>query len=83
MQQKLEERLGATPFRPGHLGWIIPLAITLLAGALRVRGLDNPHLLIFDETYYAKDAYALLIAGHELVWPDGADDIVPGSKVER
>lgn len=75
MQQKLEERLGATRFRPGHLGWIIPLAITLLAGALRVRGLDNPHLLIFDETYYAKDAYALLIAGHELVWPDGADDM--------
>lgn len=75
MQQKLEERLGATRFRPGRLGWIIPLAITLLAGALRVRGLGNPRLLIFDETYYAKDAYALLIAGHELVWPDGADDM--------
>lgn len=70
----MEEKLGARPYRPGHLGWLVPLLITALAGVLRLRNLDVPHLLIFDETYYAKDAYALLTAGHELVWPEGADD---------
>ncbi|MDS2173911.1 phospholipid carrier-dependent glycosyltransferase [Nesterenkonia sp. CL21] len=67
-------RLDAEPFRPGLLGWVVPLLVTLLAAALRLPGLGHPHQLIFDETYYAKDAYALLIAGHELVWPEGADD---------
>ena len=71
----MEEKLGARPHRPGLWGWLVPLLITVVAGALRLRGLSNPHLLIFDETYYAKDAYALLIAGHELVWPEGADDM--------
>ncbi|MDZ5078678.1 dolichyl-phosphate-mannose--protein mannosyltransferase [Nesterenkonia sp. HG001] len=66
-------RLGVEPFRPGLLGWIVPALVTLLAAGLRLPGLGRPHLLIFDETYYAKDAYALLIAGHELVWPDDAD----------
>ncbi|GAB3194200.1 dolichyl-phosphate-mannose--protein mannosyltransferase [Nesterenkonia suensis] len=67
-------RLGVEPFRPGPLGWIIPALVTLLAAGLRLPGLGHPHELIFDETYYAKDAYALLLAGHELVWPDGADE---------
>ncbi len=71
----MEEKLGARPYRPGRLGWLVPLLITALAGALRLQNLGNPHLLIFDETYYAKDAYALLTAGHELVWPEGADDM--------
>lgn len=52
----------------------MPAAITLLAGILRLSGLSNPHALIFDETYYAKDAYALLQGGYELAWPEDADE---------
>lgn len=74
LRVRLEQRLGASPFRPGPAGWILPLVITVIAAALRLRNLDLPHLLIFDETYYAKDAFALLLAGHELVWPEGADE---------
>ena len=74
LRLRMEELLAARPFSPGPLGWILPLVITLVAAALRLRNLDIPHLLIFDETYYLKDAYALLLAGHELVWPEGADE---------
>ena len=70
---RMQRRLGAEPFRPGIWGWILPGLITVFAGILRLRDLAHPHLLIFDETYYAKDAYALLIAGYELVWPEDAD----------
>ncbi|GAA1808377.1 dolichyl-phosphate-mannose--protein mannosyltransferase [Nesterenkonia flava] len=73
-QARLELRLGADRFSPGLLGWVVPALITVLAGVLRLRELGNPHLLIFDETYYAKDAYALLTAGYELTWPEGAND---------
>jgi hypothetical protein len=42
-----------------------PLLITALAAFLRFDRLANPHSVVFDETYYAKDAYALLKFGHE------------------
>ncbi|WP_258935177.1 phospholipid carrier-dependent glycosyltransferase [Nesterenkonia pannonica] len=49
------------------------MLLALLAGALRLWNLGNPRALIFDETYYAKDAYALMTAGHELAWPENHD----------
>jgi dolichyl-phosphate-mannose-protein mannosyltransferase len=69
-----EAKLGAERFIPGLWGWVVPLTIFVCALGLRLYGLNNPHALIFDETYYAKDAYALLLAGYELEWPSGADD---------
>ncbi|GAA1102497.1 dolichyl-phosphate-mannose--protein mannosyltransferase [Nesterenkonia jeotgali] len=71
---QLQRRLHAEPFRPGLWGWVLPALITLFAGILRLRDLSTPHLLMFDETYYAKDAYALMLTGYELVWPEEADD---------
>lgn len=71
---RMQRRLHAEPYRPGIWGWILPALITLFAGILRVRDLGTPHLLMFDETYYAKDAYALLLTGYELAWPEDADD---------
>ena len=50
------------------LGWLLPLAVTLLGGVLRFWNLGNPHNLVFDETYYVKDAYALLHQGYEANW---------------
>ncbi|HVQ89100.1 MAG TPA: phospholipid carrier-dependent glycosyltransferase, partial [Actinomycetes bacterium] len=34
------------------LGWIGPLAVTLLAGILRFWDLGKPKVFVFDETYY-------------------------------
>ena len=70
----LQRRLGADRFSPGGIGWAVPALITVFAGVLRFTGISTPHRLVFDETYYAKDAYALLLTGYELTWPDGADE---------
>lgn len=45
--------------------------LTLLAGALRLWRLDEPGVLVFDETYYVKDAWSLLHLGYEGAWPRG------------
>ncbi|WP_324615155.1 dolichyl-phosphate-mannose--protein mannosyltransferase [Nesterenkonia sedimenti] len=74
-RRKLELRLGADRFSPGWLGAVVPAVVAVFAALLRFPGLSDPHALIFDETYYAKDAYALLEAGYELEWPEGADDV--------
>lgn len=55
-------------------GWVGPLLVTALAGVLRFWNLDRPHQLVFDETYYVKQAYTLLQVGYERRWPEGADE---------
>ena len=49
------------------------LAITALAGAIRFLNLSNPAVLVFDETYYVKDAYTLGRFGSERAWPENAN----------
>nr|WP_055530451.1 phospholipid carrier-dependent glycosyltransferase [Streptomyces graminilatus] len=51
-------------------GWGGPLLVALLAGLSRFRRLGSPHAVVFDETYYAKDAWSLLRLGYEGSWPD-------------
>jgi len=46
-------------------GWVGPLLVTAVAGTLRFRDLGRPRAFIFDETYYAKDAWSLLHFGVE------------------
>ncbi len=46
-------------------GWIGPLAVAVFGGILRFVRLAEPKAVVFDETYYAKDAYALLKYGAE------------------
>lgn len=59
---------------PGTLaGWLGPLLIALLAGVLRFVRLGRPDAVIFDETYYPKDAWALLHHGFETVWAESAN----------
>ena len=41
-------------------GWAVTLVITAIAFVTRVVNLGYPNKLVFDETYYAKDAYSLL-----------------------
>ena len=49
--------------------WLI-LAVGAFA---RLWNLGYPHKLVFDETYYVKDAWTLSAAGHELTWPKNPD----------
>ncbi|WP_443050618.1 dolichyl-phosphate-mannose--protein mannosyltransferase [Streptomyces sp. NBC_00286] len=51
-------------------GWGGPLLVALLAGLSRFWRLGSPHDFVFDETYYAKDAWSLLRLGYEGTWPD-------------
>ncbi|WP_344821777.1 dolichyl-phosphate-mannose--protein mannosyltransferase [Actinocorallia longicatena] len=46
-------------------GWLGPVLVTVFAGFLRFDRLGSPHAIVFDETYYAKDAYGLLRFGFE------------------
>jgi dolichyl-phosphate-mannose--protein O-mannosyl transferase len=64
--------LGATR-RARLTGWLWPLAVTLLGGVLRFWDLGRPHELVFDETYYVKQAYSLLVQGFEGQWGDDAN----------
>lgn len=52
------------------LGWLGPLLVTALAAVVRFVHLDRPPTLVFDETYYVKQAYTLLRVGYEARWPD-------------
>jgi dolichyl-phosphate-mannose-protein mannosyltransferase len=61
----LGARLVATPARRRAWSWGTPIAITLLAAVLRMQALGHPATLIFDETFYVKDAWTLLHLGHE------------------
>ncbi|MFF3565648.1 dolichyl-phosphate-mannose--protein mannosyltransferase [Streptomyces sp. NPDC002574] len=54
--------------------WGGPLLVALLAGLMRFWNLGSPRAVIFDETYYAKDAWSLLQYGYEGSWPDKAND---------
>lgn len=60
----------------GLRGWIGPLLVTVLAGVLRFVDLGRPHAIIFDETYYVKDALALLRFGYEQQAVEGADELI-------
>ncbi|MDF3301679.1 dolichyl-phosphate-mannose--protein mannosyltransferase [Streptomyces tropicalis] len=57
-------------------GWGGPLLVTLLAGVLRFWNLGSPKAVIFDETYYAKDAWAIVHRGFELDWDKNANDLI-------
>ena len=49
---------------------LIALAITFLGGIIRFANLANPKTLIFDETYYVKDAFTLGLFGSERKWSE-------------
>jgi dolichyl-phosphate-mannose--protein O-mannosyl transferase len=49
-------------------GWLAILGVTAFGGLLRFWRLDQPHSLVFDETYYVKQGYSMFKAGYELKW---------------
>ncbi|QHC26660.1 dolichyl-phosphate-mannose--protein mannosyltransferase [Streptomyces sp. GS7] len=70
--------LGAGPDLAARLarwsGWLGPLLVTLCAGVLTFWNLGSPRKVIFDETYYPKDAWSLLQYGYEGTWAKDAND---------
>ena len=70
----LRARLGVQRTLTTTWDWIVPLLIALAAGVMRFTALDFPDRLVFDETYYPKDAWSLLHFGYERSWPDDVND---------
>ncbi|TDO45837.1 protein-O-mannosyltransferase-like protein [Kribbella sp. VKM Ac-2527] len=73
----LKERLYPPMPRDFDSGWIATLAITAFAAILRFWNVGNPVKFVFDETYYAKDAFSLLKFGYARQFidkPEGAAD---------
>ena len=60
----------------GWSGWLGPLFAGTVAAVLRLVDLGRPHKFVFDETYYAKDAFSLLRFGDARAFVDGADEKV-------
>ncbi|MFF8192143.1 dolichyl-phosphate-mannose--protein mannosyltransferase [Streptomyces bobili] len=80
---RLWQALGVPPGLADRItrwsGWLGPLLVTLVAGVLRFWNLGSPKKVIFDETYYAKDAWALVHRGFEVNWDKNANDLVLNS----
>lgn len=72
----LRERL--VPPMPGSVlwGWVGPISVALFGAILRFLRLDTPHAVVFDETYYAKDAFATIKYGAERQFVEGADKML-------
>ncbi|MFI6130395.1 dolichyl-phosphate-mannose--protein mannosyltransferase [Micromonospora sp. NPDC051141] len=63
-----------------HLGrgqaWLATAVVVAIAAILRFVGLGHPSGKIFDETYYAKDAYGLIDRGVEWNYKDNGPSYV-------
>jgi dolichyl-phosphate-mannose--protein O-mannosyl transferase len=62
-------------------GWVATLAVTALAGFLRFWHLGRPEAFLFDETYYAKDAWSLIHHGYTTGYVAGADEKILAGRV--
>ena len=67
-------RVSADPRLTRLWRWFAPTIITIVAGILRVWNLSSPHELVFDETFYVKDAWSQWNLGYASTWPKDADD---------
>lgn len=61
-----------------RLGFV---TIMLLGAVTRLWNLGYPGKLVFDETYYVKDALTLSMAGYEMAWPEGANTAFESGEV--
>lgn len=70
---RLWDALATTPARERAVRAIGPVAVVLLAAGTRLWNLGSPRALVFDETFYVKDAYTLSKLGYEGSWPANPD----------
>jgi len=71
-----------TPARAKAWFWGGPLAVTLFAAVLRLVNLGSPHAIVFDETFYVKDAWSLWNNGYESIWNSDADAQLVAGKTD-
>jgi dolichyl-phosphate-mannose-protein mannosyltransferase len=57
-------------------GWAGPLLVTLLGAFLRFNRLSIPRAVVFDETYYAGDAWGILKHGTEIIHVSNANTLL-------
>ncbi|WP_345573292.1 dolichyl-phosphate-mannose--protein mannosyltransferase [Nonomuraea rosea] len=70
------------PIQGGALaGWAGPLLIALFGGILRFVRLGEPKAVVFDETFYIKDAYSLLKHGVERTMLGNADNPIADKRL--
>lgn len=80
-EDRLRGQLGLPPqgWRPSRsyriMGWCAPVIIALVFFFAGMSHIGFPERLMFDETYYVKDAYTLSQLGYEADWEgDDADE---------
>lgn len=73
-EASLRLRLLGPQLPPGLWMWLVPVITAVIGGLLRFVRLGEPDSLVFDETYYVKDAYSYLLSGYERSWPEKAND---------
>ena len=73
--ERWRTRLDADPRVHRLWSWLAPLLLTLFAGVLRFWNLAHPHALVFDETYYVKDAWSQWHLGYPGTWPERGDEM--------
>jgi dolichyl-phosphate-mannose--protein O-mannosyl transferase len=62
------------------LGWVVAVGVAALAGWLRLWRLGSPNQLLFDETYYAKDAFSLWRYGYGRTWREQANAAIEAGR---
>ncbi|GII52265.1 phospholipid carrier-dependent glycosyltransferase [Planotetraspora thailandica] len=72
------------PAMPGSRlwGWLGPLIVALFGAFLRFYRLGTPHAVVFDETFYAKDAFSTITYGVERQFVDSADALMLGGNTQ-
>jgi dolichyl-phosphate-mannose-protein mannosyltransferase len=71
--ERLWDSFATTPTRERLIRWGGPVGVTLIAAGTRLWQLGTPNSLVFDETFYVKDAYTLSKLGYEGSWPANSD----------
>ncbi|MCL2783592.1 MAG: phospholipid carrier-dependent glycosyltransferase [Propionibacteriaceae bacterium] len=59
-----------------RFSWLVTGILTMLAFVIRFPGLANPPKIVFDETFYAKEAWSVLHLGYASSWPTTADTLL-------
>lgn len=77
-EESIETDLLGRLIRPvpgsARTGWIVTIVITAFAALLRLIDLGRPGRVVFDETYYLKQAYSLLTLGYEGEWAEDPNE---------
>ncbi|MCU1439203.1 MAG: phospholipid carrier-dependent glycosyltransferase [Rhodoglobus sp.] len=64
------------------LRWAAPALVVAIAAFTRLWNLGSPRALVFDETFYVKDAWTLWNLGYEASWPAEADALFVGGHTD-